>query len=270
MMIALFVEQAENYDIDGVHLFFSRGVPFVFFERPFIEAFRREYGEDPRRLPIDDRRVWKMRARFVLQLLRDLREALSRIGEQKGKRLQIAMHVMNRSDTCLFYGMDIEAMIREQLVDILMPAHSAFLPAELGEKLGLPEFANESAKQAVTKQWLTPIARCSAENVREFVQIARGSGVRICPILDTLYWNDGLTVTQRAEAYYQAGADGLEVPMHEGLINFRSAYELRRRLGHVGQLDQADAAARAATRMVKVRTVAGLRIDMQYGIPTCG
>src|ERR1043166_2993948 len=73
LVVSLFSEQAENYDIDGVHLFFTRGVPFVYFERPFVEAFQQEHGIDPRGLPFDDPRVWKLRARFFLQFLRELK-----------------------------------------------------------------------------------------------------------------------------------------------------------------------------------------------------
>lgn len=244
MMTSLFVEQAENYDIDGVHMFFSRGVPFVFFEKPFVDAFQKEHGTDPRGLPLEDSRVWKMRARFFLQYLRELRAALNEAGNKRGKAVQIAMHVSNNLKICSFYGMDIETMIRERLVDILLPAHAHFAPRELGE-------------------W-----HCSPDFAAEFIRLARGTEVRVFPHCDTQYQDNGISIADMAAAYYKTGVDGLELSAHTD--GSRAEFAVRRRLGHFEELDQADNWRQQASRLVRIKTVAGLRLDMQYGIPTCG
>ncbi|MBI4024559.1 MAG: family 10 glycosylhydrolase [Verrucomicrobia bacterium] len=244
MMIALFVEQAQNYDIEGVHMFFTRGMPFVFFEKPFMDAFQKEYGMDPKSLPLEDARVWKIRSRFFLQFLRDLRAALNEAGKKRGKAVQIAMHVFNNLKICNFYGMDIEAMIRERLVDILLPAHCHFAPRELGE-------------------W-----RCAPEFVAEFVRLAKSTGVRICPECDTQYSENGMSIAELTAAYYKIGVDGLDVPAR--MDSPKREFSVRRRLGHFDELHRADEWRKGASRLVRVNTVAGLRLDMQCGIPTCG
>jgi len=245
-MVALLAEQAENYDIDGVHFFFSRGVPFIFFEPPFVEAFQREYGDDPRPLPLDDRRVWKLRARFVLPLLRELRSALNTIGSKRNRTFPIAMHVGSSPETCAFYGMDIETMARERLVDILIPDHAYFLPRELGE-------------------W-----HCLPEHVAEFARITNGTAVRLYPHCEGKYAEDNLSPAQRAAAFYAAGAQGLDVAGHCGVVMHRAEFELRKRLGHVGSLGQIESRVREWSRCVRVQTVGGLPLDMHHGVPTCG
>lgn len=244
MTISLLTEQAENYNLDGVHLFFTRGLPLVFFEQPFVEAFRAEHGADPQALPWDDERVWRMRARFFLQFLRELRSSLDRVGAQKQRRLAIAINVPNRVRTCRYHGMDIETMVRERLVDLLIPDLGVFAPKELGD------------------------FRCTPETVAEFVALARGSGIQVRPMCDQKYWTDGKTLPQGAAGFYAAGADGLEVPMHISV--HRPEYEVRRRLGHIEDLRRGGDWAKGASRMVKVRTVGGFSIDMEVGIPTVG
>jgi len=242
-MAALFAEQAESYDIDGVHMFFCRGVPFVYFERPFLEAFQEEHGLDPRGLAVDDERVWRARARFFLQYLREVRAALDRAGDRRGRRLPIAMHVMNSLRTCLYYGMDIEAMVREGLVDVLIPARGHYYPEALGERHVTPEF------------------------LADFVAAAKPAGVRVVPGLEERYWSDGKSVAERAAAYYRAGADGL---IAGGTGGARSHFEVMRRLGHADELDRIEECRRRAARCVRVHRVAGMPVDMQNGLPTCG
>jgi len=244
LMIDIFVEQAENYDIDGVHMYFCRGVPFIYFEGSFVDAFVKEYNCDPRALPVDDERVWKVRAKFFLTYMRDLRAALDRVGEARGKRVDIALNVMNSPRVCMYFGMDIKALAEEKLVDLLMPAQAHFFPREeLGEWHLLPEF------------------------VAEFVKIAKPHGIQVRPECGTQYWDDNRTIAQLAKEYYDVGADGIQAGVRRETC---SGYEGGRRLGHVDQLDQFNSWVAGARRMVKVKKVAGLTFDTISGVVTCG
>ena len=235
-MIALLTEQAERYDIDGVHMFFCRGMPFVHYEDPVLTAFRDAFDEDPRALPLDDERVWQIRATFFLQYLKELRSALDDVGGKRNRRFDIAMHVVNSVRTCAYYGMDIRAMVGEGLVDMLVPARGHFFPDALGERHVTPEF------------------------LAEFVEIARGTGVRIRPALETSYWDDGLGEAGRAALYYGVGADGM----------LGGARGISRYLGHEGKLDAIEKRLAADDRMVGVTGVGGFPINMNTGIPTVG
>jgi len=252
-MIDIFSEQAENYDIDGVHMFFCRGVPFTLFEQPVLDAFKEEFGDvDPRLLPLDDGRVWAIRAKFVLKLLRALRTRLDEIGNKKGKRLGIAMTVFNRPRTCAYFGLDIEAMVRENLVDILVPFPCHYLPEQLGPWQLSPEF------------------------VAEFAEITRQTPVRIYPDCGYDYSQGKIPIEQRAADFYAAGADGLQVL--QGGVRYEQGHHtqvrndaVNRRLGHIEQLPaMADTWRKQHSRPVAVRTIAGFRINRFRGIWTCG
>jgi hypothetical protein len=242
-MIALLVEQAENYAIDGVHLFFARGMPFVFFEPPFLDEFKRRYGASPRGLALDDPRVWDTRAFFFVGFLRELRAALDAAGARRARRLEIALHVANSPRGCAYYGMDIPAIARDGLVDILIPARCHFLPDAM-------------APRELTMEFLT-----------EFVAIARKSGMRIVSSLDSRYCPEGRTLGQLARSHYEAGVDGI---MMEPLAGIQSEDFVIRRLGHRDQLDTLNAESAGATRMVRVHSIAGMPFDMETGTPTCG
>lgn len=242
-MVALQVEQAENYDIDGVHMFFSRGVPLVYFEPAFLEAFEAEHGIDPRGLALTDERVWQVRARFFLAYVRELRAALDKVGRARSRRFKIAMHVMNSLRICAYYGMDIATMIEEKLLDLILPARGHYFPEELGERHVTVEF------------------------LAEFTALARGTGVGTRPALEGRYWQDGLSTAQRAAAYYAAGADGLVGGKSNGV---RSNFALARRLGHIDELDTLEAKAKGTARMVLIDKIAGMPFDMTNGTPTCG
>ena len=246
-MIDILAEQAENYDIDGVHMFFCRGVPFVQFEQPFLDAFQDEYDIDPKSLELNDRRVWAIRARFFLKYMRDLRSTLTKTSDQKGRKIEIAMTVMNSLDSCAYFGMDIKTMIAEKLVDKLVLYPCAYLPPELGEYHILPEF------------------------VAEFCQLAKDTGVRI--YVDCGYDHSGgkLSVEERVAEFYKAGADGIEVK--QGYV--RGYGEKRddavhRRLGRIQELDQAQMWRKEAARPVRIKTIAGFPLDTLSGLPTAG
>jgi hypothetical protein len=240
-MIALLAEQAENYDIDGVHLYFSRGTPFVLFEGPVVEEFRKRHGIDPRPLPVDDARVWDVRAHFILTFLRELRAALDAAGAKRNRRLEVAMHVAASVRASRFYGLDVGAMGREGLVDIVLPDHAHFLPAPLPDAKAI---------------CATP------EQVGEFAAALKGTKVRLMPVCGRgpNYTPDTLTQGQRAAAYYRAGATGLHW----------YATPVGSRMGHVDELDRVDARATEGRRMVRIKSFDGMRIDMNFGLPTNG
>ena len=67
---------------DAVEMIFTRGVPYVLFEPPFVERFQSVYGCDPRYLPLDDARVTDLRCEVMTEFVRKLR---IRLDEACGK-----------------------------------------------------------------------------------------------------------------------------------------------------------------------------------------
>ena len=104
-----------NYDIDGLNLDFLRHPPFLGYEDPLIEGFKKEYGRSPLDLPEDDRRWLRYKARVMTGFLWKLRWILDDVQEDRGKRLEISVRVDHR-----YYfkqGLDVSRWIREGLVD---------------------------------------------------------------------------------------------------------------------------------------------------------
>jgi uncharacterized lipoprotein YddW (UPF0748 family) len=251
-MIDLCGEMATNYDIDGIHFFFCRGVPFVYFEQPFLDRFRELHNEDPRQLPVEDKRIWKVRAEFVMQLFRDLRTELNAIGNQRSRTCKVAVTVMNSLQNSLYFGLDVECMCREKLVDILVPFPCHYRPEELKDGSGvLPEY------------------------VKEFVALAKPAGIGVYPDCGSVHGYDysggKLKTEQRAAEFYQAGADGLQ--LHQADLRGdgrRREDAVRQRLGHIDELDQADRRRAEASRWIELYTVSGVELDHKKGIGTCG
>jgi hypothetical protein len=175
-MIDVLAEQVRDYDVDGVHLYFARGVPFVGYEKPMMDAFAAEHpGVDPRTLPVEDERPWNTRGRFVVQLLRELRQAIDAAGRHRGRPARIALHVMHCVRVCRYYGLDIATTLRERLVDIVIPAPSPFLPQEMGN---WPEVRDTVIATGNIK--LSSImAHAKPEHMDEFLKLAQGTGVDI-------------------------------------------------------------------------------------------
>ncbi len=107
-----------KYDVDGINLDFLRHPPFLGYEDPLIEDFKREYGVSPLKLPEDDMRWLKFRARVMTCFMRDVRAMLDRAGEDRGRKLRISVRVDHRD--YLRQGLDIQEWVRKGLIDHLI------------------------------------------------------------------------------------------------------------------------------------------------------
>jgi hypothetical protein len=118
-MLALIREVAENFDIDGVNLGFIRGPQFVAYEKPVIEDFKKEYGEDPRNLDDNDIRIQRLRARYMTDFVRKARKLIDEIETKKGRKIELSAWVY-KPERDLFYGLDTMTWVKEGLVDSIV------------------------------------------------------------------------------------------------------------------------------------------------------
>lgn len=112
-VIDMFVESAKQ-GFDAVEMIFTRGVPYILFEEPFVEAFQKEYGEDPRELPIDDERVISLKCRFMTDFVRELRAALDEATGKDRTAIHARCHFTMYDSRLL--GEDLLAWAKEGLV----------------------------------------------------------------------------------------------------------------------------------------------------------
>lgn len=120
-MLSLIGEVIENFDIDGVDLGWIRGPQFVGYETPFVEDFRKEYGVDPRTLDANDMRAQRLRAGYLTDFVRRVRRLVNEMGDKRGRKIDLSSWVF-LSKTGLFYGLDVETWLKEELLDSVVGA----------------------------------------------------------------------------------------------------------------------------------------------------
>ena len=117
-----------GYGVKGVQLIYTRRPPFVLFEPPVVEDFKKAYGIDPRRLPeparrrgdppAADERLERHWASYVTTFMRELRQRLNR-QRPRGPRIEVLANVGYDAVWNRHAALDLEAWTREGLVDIL-------------------------------------------------------------------------------------------------------------------------------------------------------
>jgi hypothetical protein len=117
------MREAVGFGADGAHIVFTRAWPVVLFEEPFVDQFRKEYGEDPRTLDETDPRIVKVRGDIVTTFIRELRVMLKEEEQRRGngKPLELSLCVMDNEFDNLQFGLDLRRLVEEGLVDELYP-----------------------------------------------------------------------------------------------------------------------------------------------------
>ncbi len=125
-VVSLFREMASGYPIDGVCLLYNRRPPLLVYEAPLVEGYREKFGRDPRQMDPEDPSWLSYRGSFLTLFMRELREAMDRVSEEKklDRRLQISA-VVSRYQENRLHGMDLKAWIQEGLVDTIIPYSSS-------------------------------------------------------------------------------------------------------------------------------------------------
>jgi hypothetical protein len=111
LVLDVFEEILQRYDVDGINPIFNRGAPFLLYETPLLEGFLTHTGLDACDLPENDARYLTYRASVLTEFMRELRRRCSK---------PISAHVLNDLGENLFYGLDLQTWVREGLVDRLV------------------------------------------------------------------------------------------------------------------------------------------------------
>ena len=193
------------YGVDGVDLNFMRGPVFVFYEEPLVSGFKKEFGEDPRKIDEWDERWLKYRLWPMTEFVRDLRKELDSVGEKLGKRVAISAVTLPTPLGNLYYGLDVETWVREGLVDRLVP---------WGNVRGMPP---------VDLDYYKGLTQGTSTTFWPFVRTHGGLGdYANC-------WRDALR-------FFDAGAAGLALWDLVGSDPLNLRGPLLRRLGHIDEM----------------------------------
>ena len=90
---------------DAVMPLGHRGVPYVLFEKPVVDAFYEKYGEYPFELPLDEPRLRDIHCGIMVQYFRELREALD--NEFGKNKIQIHLRCYNSIEDSAYIGFDV-------------------------------------------------------------------------------------------------------------------------------------------------------------------
>lgn len=234
-----------KYDCDGVDLIYNRGYPFVLFEEPFLELVRQRYGVDARTLPNDDERLMTVRCQIMTDFMRQVKKQLAEDRAARGQKpLKIAVHVHKSIRACRFVGLDLEAWVKEGLIDSI-----ECYPVELEEHLPDECYANEEKtlidvdkyRQAVAKSPVETHPRIynTTDNPEEdtlaFVNLVKGTDVKL--------YIDILPRTMSPEEFrkrgmrlYNYGVHGVSLWDTYDRTKVRRQWTMMSRLGHHTQL----------------------------------
>ena len=209
-MISLF-GKAASCGADGVAAVFSKAPPFLLYEGPLVDGFKKEFGVDPREMDENDETWLSFRGRFMTQFMRELREEMDKVGKKLKRRLQVSAMVLATRDVNIFFGLDPEAWIEEGLVDNLIPyPRRIFYPA-------------------VFDRYPVEI------DMAYFARITKGTDCRIYPNVLPKQM-PARDYRAKALGYYSAGADGLFFwDTYKRHIN-TAQWTTLRRLGHIEEL----------------------------------
>ena len=132
-MVSL-IEEAMEYDIDGVSLCFVRGPEYFGYEKPVINDFMKLYGSDPRELPDDDARLLKLRAGYMTEFVRAVRRAVDKHGTRRGRKIQVSAWIEWSKERMQYFGYDSYTWIKEGLFDFILAIGPSDLIALAREK----------------------------------------------------------------------------------------------------------------------------------------
>lgn len=115
------LREAAVRDIDGLNLDFLRHPDFLGYEEPMRRAFAARHGGlDPRTLPADDVRWFRLRAEIMTGFVRDVRRILDEAGAAKGRRLGLSARLDWKDHRA--WGCDLAGWLEEGLLDYVVLA----------------------------------------------------------------------------------------------------------------------------------------------------
>jgi uncharacterized lipoprotein YddW (UPF0748 family) len=254
--VQLLREWVEDYKADGISLLFSRSFPFVYYEQPVCDAFQAKYGEAMRGLPVGDVRMQRIRASFLTQFLREVREMLDDVGRAQGRHIPSCYIVPSRNAPanrtpeveqsalaeCLFSALHVEAWVREDLVDYLV-MHLHVYGLHDGTKM--------------------------QPRIRELAQLTQGTRTK----LHVDIYPRRMPPRQYrliAQSYYAAGADGLAFWDAYNRYFRISEWAFVKRLGHREDLDRWPHGNMHYFRVVPLHRLDGFATGREFSMPSDG
>ena len=238
MFIDLFREQAENYDLDGVHLHFNRGYPFILYEDVALEGFKKETGIDARTLDTHEERWHAYKTGIITDYVRSIRGMLDEVGKKRGRDFDFAVHVGNSLTNCRYIKLDVPTWVREGLVQ-----HVVVHPAYSGEGI-----ESKAITREVYEEWQ---AELGDREAKIYVDVYP----RHMPAED---------LRARAGEYHSWNVDGLCYWDTYQRMAYSSLVAMMRLSGHAEDMQERKGLGDDFLRVFPLKTILGLSMDRRY------
>ena len=245
MLIDIMRDYFDGRNLDGVHFYFNRCYPFVMYEEPVVEDFKDQYAEDPRELPFADERWLVHRCGYVTTFMRELRKMVDEVAQQRGRKLQVCLTIVNSIENCWINGYDIRTWFTERLVDGCM-VHSCFSGIKTDGDI-----------------------RVTPETVKPIQELADQHGIKIWADLYARF-KPAEHIRQQALSFYEAGIYGLGTHDYYVRSPRKSEWNMMRLAGHRAELKQWRIKALGMARSYPVTSVNGMSNDVRYTMASNG
>jgi hypothetical protein len=215
-----------DYGTDGVQIHLNRSEPYVFYEEPVVEAFKKKYGEDPRKLDVEDPRWLAHSASYLTQFIREVRAL---VDEKPGRELGITISGRDNGQPAHYEEnhCDVETWIREGLVNYIM--------------------ATPHLHPNLIKKW----------------RRLGGDKLHIWPDVMPRR-QSAASYARNARKYYKAGADGLCFWDGERRTARISEWAAVRKLGHEKLLDTIIKQGPSYYRAVDLKYIGGFDVKWSF------
>ena len=256
---------------DAVQMLFSRGWPYILFEKPFTDKFLEVYGEDARLLPLDDERIVELKCSMMTDFIRKARKALNEAG-YSGTELH-AKVLFSIYDNKLV-GLDLETWAKEGLVNRIVSDERRIrevLPADVMEngRINLEKFtayANTGVEEPILYEYdsiFDPMADSkgvlrgpvsNTERIKEFMELERKYGMTVyIEIMPRAMSHERMV--KKAREIYDAGCTHIGLWDTNARTRRRSEWNMWRGIGHMDSLDsvlEAQASLRSLVRLTEL------------------
>ena len=190
-----------SWGASGIFIDTQRHPPMTQYAPAAVNSFRKIHGDDPRRLPEDDERWLRHKSSFFTEFMRALRVEITRIDPQ----MRIALRVSLHPGKCLKEGVDVEALVKENLVDELIPSSHCYF-----------NFLSLKPFESILKG-----SRCTVYGgINPYLPRGEDPGVNgepVWPMRKPLYAS-GADFLAQAEQFRREGASGVALYESEAII----------------------------------------------------
>lgn len=274
---------------DAVEMIFSRGVPYVLFEQPFVDRFLKEYGEDPRYLPLDDARVTEARCQVVTELVRKLR---ARLDEVYGAG-KVRLHARAQFSIwdCRHVGVDLETWAKEGLIHAVISYPQRIRELLEGdvwqddnkERLDLEKYAayvrNSPERSIFRRQdfrFMPPMADSHGvlqgpatmeERVAEFMELENKYGVTVYLEIMPRFMTPE-EYKERALELYRCGCNHISLWDTYARVPRKADWSMIGRLGHKDELEHFESGEGTLFSKARLLKIGGK--DVSRYIPAWG